>query len=1382
MSESFLELEEPERLERRVMLTGNVIRDASFEDVDVAEQWFGFGGEVAHSTVEVAPSGGAQSAFVSNRLFEWAGIGQELTDSSITRDADYAVSAWVRLAPDSEGQATSDELRLEMRIDDDLASGDLGARYVTIAQATVSSDEWTLLAGGFRLNYSGSLTNVEFRVNGAAAGVAFYVDAVEMTEVDWRTAAEAAIVEHRQRDVSLLVLNELGDAEQVTSIDVVQVGHEFGFGTAVHSGQLDNADYTQFVADNFNWVTPENALKWQNTEIIRGVEDYDHPVIPADRFVEFALANDLQIHGHTILWGDPDFGIPQWLVDDQGDVTLTAAELQAEIQERLVNLLQHEIVGSDGQLLMDETGTVLTYGDVIDHWDVNNEMLVNSFFADQLAALAPNFRADFFGQVAALVPEASLFTNEFNIVTGAHRADDYVDLVEGLLADGASIDALGVQGHYFQRGISSVGLEHDLQVLSAAGLPIWITEFDHVNPDVTERAKDLEVFYRTAFANENVEGIVMWGFWEGAADETNSLSQFERGGLNAGPDAALVNTDWTVNEAGLMYQALRAEWTTEVSTDGPATELTFRGYHGEYKVSITTTDGRVLTQTFVLDSTSDSELQLAMLVPNVAPEVVLNQAGLELEEGMSGSVFFTVSDVGSEGLAGVSAVDPNGDQVGTIRYLGSDWSGLGDYAWTFVATSEAFDAKTIQLIATDRIGDSAMAQFELSVRELPPVVTSDDLGDVFETVPVESVSTTNLLANDLDPGGDVLTIVAVDGSAANVGNTVVIGGVAEVFVNEDGSWSVTPDADLSVGTYDLSFSYTAIDGDGLTQQAQVTLQIIGENRAPTVSIQAASSMLVGSSLPISLMSSDGDRDDSLTTRLELIDGQGDVVASSASGSLVFAPTVAGDYLVRATVDDGTTDTVVEQSLEVLPIPILESAVVELRLSEGEMGAVDFAVLAAGTGLMTLEATDPTGAEIGLITGIEVDPAGEGSYRWSITDTSDALVTTVTIRLVDTNGEESIFNISLTVVELPPTTVADDLGVILESSPSSSLPTTNLLFNDFDPGGDPLTIVELNGSAANVGTSIDLDGIASLTVNEDGSWSVAPANDLSVGEYDVSFSYTVSDEDGMRAEELVTFQIVGENAAPAVVLVGVAQAVAGQSIRWSANVDDADRDDEVAVQLEVLLDGQVIESTMAQSIEFSPALLGEYVVRATVDDGLATTVVEDAVSVQQWLMADGELFVAGTQEDDRILILAGKARDPDGSLRVKLNGEELGLFQPLTSVTVFGLDGDDLIRMSSLRRVTQRALFFGNEGDDRLFGGRQADALDGGAGRDRLVGGFGDDALIGGRLLLGSDDGSVDRLIGRSGADLFVFGVDDVLVGFDEDEDTAQSDGGLRFEV
>lgn len=70
-------------------------------------------------------------------------------------------------------------------------------------------------------------------------------------------------------------------------------------------------------------------------------------------------------------------------------------------------------------------------------------------------------------------------------------------------------------------------------------------------------------------------------------------------------------------------------------------------------------------------------------------------------------------------------------------------------------------------------------------------------------------------------------------------------------------------------------------------------------------------------------------------------------------------------------------------------------------------------------------------------------------------------------------------------------------------------TGDVLANDGDADGDPLTVVEVNGSAADVGAEIEIAG-GWLTLNADGSFSFTPVTGFT-GE--ASFEYKISDGDG-----------------------------------------------------------------------------------------------------------------------------------------------------------------------------------------------------------------------------------------------------------------------------
>jgi VCBS repeat-containing protein len=92
---------------------------------------------------------------------------------------------------------------------------------------------------------------------------------------------------------------------------------------------------------------------------------------------------------------------------------------------------------------------------------------------------------------------------------------------------------------------------------------------------------------------------------------------------------------------------------------------------------------------------------------------------------------------------------------------------------------------------------------------------------------------------------------------------------------------------------------------------------------------------------------------------------------------------------------------------------------------------------------------------------------------------------------------------------PPLTPVDDAI----STDEDTLVSGNVLANDIEPDGEPITVTAVNGNTANVGTEITLASGALLTLNSDGTFDYNPNNRFeSLDEEETatdSFSYTVT---------------------------------------------------------------------------------------------------------------------------------------------------------------------------------------------------------------------------------------------------------------------------------
>ncbi|MDH4303587.1 MAG: Ig-like domain-containing protein [Nitrospira sp.] len=292
------------------------------------------------------------------------------------------------------------------------------------------------------------------------------------------------------------------------------------------------------------------------------------------------------------------------------------------------------------------------------------------------------------------------------------------------------------------------------------------------------------------------------------------------------------------------------------------------------------------------------------------------------------------------------------------------------------------------------------------------------------------------------------------------------------------------------------------------------------------------------------------------------------------------------------------------------------------------------------------------------------------------------------------------------------------GNVLSANPTTA---------DSDPDDNSLTVDQVNGSAATVGTEIAL-GSGRLTVQADGTVSLNPnggyeslAQGASATE---SFTYRITDGQGGTASATATITIQGVNDAP-VAEADALVATQGTPLRISVvNLLSNDHDVDQGTVLALTAVSTPTQGTVVLSDNGTPGDRS--------DDVITFTPTGSGIGGFQYSLSDGLTSVQGT------------VSPTIGTRQLGGNGNNC-LTGNAGPDYLDGGKGND--------RLT------GGAGNDTLLGDKGNDCLSGGGGNDRLLGGHGDDLLVGGT--------GADTLTGGLGVDTFRFALaDSPLAGID----------------
>jgi endo-1,4-beta-xylanase len=213
----------------------------------------------------------------------------------------------------------------------------------------------------------------------------------------------------------------------------------------------DSATYKSVAASEFNILTPENDMKIDATEPQQNVFTFT----AGDEHIAFAQANNMKVHGHTLVWHSQ---VPTWLSGG----TWTATTLTNVMYNHIDNVMGH-------------------YAGQVYVWDVVNEAFEDSgayrasFWYTTIGA---SYIEKAFQRARAADSTAFLVYNDYNIEALNAKSDAVYNMIADFKNRGIPIDGVGFQMHLTEAGINPASLASNMQRFADLGVDIYITEMD----------------------------------------------------------------------------------------------------------------------------------------------------------------------------------------------------------------------------------------------------------------------------------------------------------------------------------------------------------------------------------------------------------------------------------------------------------------------------------------------------------------------------------------------------------------------------------------------------------------------------------------------------------------------------------------------------------------------------------------------------------------------------------------------------------------------------------------------------------------------------------------------------------------------------------------
>ncbi len=268
-------------------------------------------------------------------------------------------------------------------------------------------------------------------------------------------------------------------------------------GTALAAGPLlTDSAYRRTAGEEFSMLTPENDFKPQFVQPRRGVFAFAE----GDVLVDFAEANRMKVHGHTLVWFE---ALPAWM-----RVEMTDQQRKRVMVEHIRAVAGH-------------------FRGKVAEWDVVNEPMSdededysngNRGVRPQLwfEAMGEQYIDIAFRAAREADPHAVLYLNEYGVEEDGPRWDALYALLIRLKERGVPIDGVGFQDHEYAVGdrTDPEVFRRKVRALAGLGLKARVSEADVLVDEDEEDIQARQLAGKLAVCAEepNCTSFSTWGF------------------------------------------------------------------------------------------------------------------------------------------------------------------------------------------------------------------------------------------------------------------------------------------------------------------------------------------------------------------------------------------------------------------------------------------------------------------------------------------------------------------------------------------------------------------------------------------------------------------------------------------------------------------------------------------------------------------------------------------------------------------------------------------------------------------------------------------------------------------------------------------------------